>query len=162
MARSGNIYDPKFIIALISISDISPWRLLTKLQNLSWRHISVWKLKLTLPACLTTAHCFESTLHSLTGNCPIHLLTLFLKVYRVGLIQWNLNSFEFKFDDTRLSSWWYHQMWIQTYLGFIVLILMNTSSLLRSFMRDIRFETEFRIFRNHGSPLMSSQVDESQ
>ena len=61
VARSGNIYDPKFIIALISISDISPWRLLTKLQNLSWRHISVWKLKLTLPAWLLLpalkAHC---------------------------------------------------------------------------------------------------------
>ena len=25
-------------------------------------------------------------------------------IHRLGLTQWNLNSFEFKFDDTRLSS----------------------------------------------------------
>ena len=103
--------------------------------------------------------------------------TLFSKL---GLTQWNQNSFEFKFDDTRLSSWyqnkiaqlnfflsvpdvakslpcwqptrqrlsnvraqqktkiqlgqsycyimrkvWYHQIWIQNYLGFIVSDLMS-------------------------------------
>ena len=95
MARSGNIYDPKFIIALISISDISPWRLLTKLQNLSWRHISVWKLKLTLPACLTTAHCFESTLHSWTGNCSIHLLIKLFSFLRYIEIEYLLTIFYF-------------------------------------------------------------------
>ena len=28
----------------------------------------------------------------------------FIVVYRLGLTQWNLSCFEFKFDDTRLSS----------------------------------------------------------
>ena len=115
--------------------------------------------------------------------------TYLICVLTLGLTQWNLNSFEFKFDDTRLSSWyknkiglietlfccfltllclcpvgclslekfswdsqqgrdratsgsnkikfqsdqyysyiirkvWYHQIRIQTYLGFIVLILI--------------------------------------
>ena len=87
--------------------------------------------------------------------------------YLLGWAPWNLTCFEFKFDNTRLSSYnrrirlaqlkflfdvswrcgvsallavspiqlgqsysyimrkvWYHQTWIQTYLGFIVLDLM--------------------------------------
>ena len=52
----------------------------------------------------------------------------------------NQSSFEFKFDDTRLSSFfewgqsyfyimrkvWHHQIWIQSYLGFIELTLTKT------------------------------------
>ena len=86
----------------------------------------------------------------------------------MNLIQWNLNSFGFKFDDTRLFSqyknkigpikknccvrmqeknrligpilfFWHHQIWIPNYLGFIVLILNWIHPLLYSQKLIVQF-----------------------
>ena len=49
--------------------------------------------------------------------------SLYLSACTLGLTQWNLSCFEFKFDDTRLSSWYKNK--IQNYFGFIVLIQIH-------------------------------------
>ena len=59
-----------------------------------------------------------------------------LCVSTLGWAQWNLSRFDFIFDVKNeknqsgkfysyiMRKVWYHQIWIQNYLGFIVLILM--------------------------------------
>ena len=76
----------------------------------------------------------------------------------LGLTQWNLNSFEFKFDDNRLSSWYKDKIG-PTLLHPLVLLRQPTGQRQSNIrMQQKKFLIELILFLNYKEILVSSNL----